>query len=115
MKYAIKAVAALLLLAPMLAMAEEPVVVHELKVPAVLTDAGETFIVQCSDEGFAKARDRSDLAAKCLKLMARWNKEADQRLARKAHPWAARTFASGKSGTRPDVAPRPLQASYRVR
>lgn len=81
-KLAVLAVALL----PLMAIAQEHPAPQSLVVPGVMTTSGHRFATHCTDAGFARARNDAALARRCLKLLARWQAEADLVLARRANP-----------------------------
>lgn len=57
-----------------------------LTVPGTMTEAGQKFARQCSDTAFADHRDPEALALRCERLLARWQRQANQRIAHRANP-----------------------------
>lgn len=60
--------------------------VQTLTVPGTMTEAGHKFARQCSDAAFANHQDPEALAQRCDRLLARWQQQADRRVAHRANP-----------------------------
>lgn len=57
-----------------------------LTVPGTMTEAGHKFARECSDTAFALHQDGKALAQRCERLLARWQQQADRRVAHRANP-----------------------------
>ncbi|HEY0859970.1 MAG TPA: hypothetical protein VGE19_03535 [Pseudoxanthomonas sp.] len=65
-----------------------------LTVPGTMTQAGHTFARQCSDAAFANHPDPAALAQRCERLLARWQQQANRRIAHRANPRVEAVYAA---------------------